>query len=197
MVHRQRRELAARKRAIERRDAELVGTFATETGRAKIAAWEARRPVSPTWQPLEFVAAESASGATLTRLDDGSILSGGAKPERDDTTITLRAPAGKLTAIRLEVLTHESLPQRGPGRQDNGNLHLSEIQLLAGDQAVELCQPTADFNQQDWEIGKALDKNPQTAWGIYPQVGKDHHAVFELRRPLDLAAPQTLRVVLW
>jgi mono/diheme cytochrome c family protein len=196
-IHRQRNDLTARKQAIDRGDAALVALFATEAGRAKIAAWEARQATSPAWQPLEFVAAESAHGATLRRLDDGSVLSAGARPERDDYTVNLRMPAGKLTAFRLEVLTHESLTLRGPGRQENGNLHLAEIQLFVGEQPVELCHPTADFNQQDWEIGKSLDNNPKTAWGIYPQVGEDHEAVFELRRPLEFSAPQVLRFVLW
>jgi hypothetical protein len=34
------------------------------------------------------------------------------------------------TAVRLEVMSDPSLPMKGPGRQDNGNLHLSEFRLL-------------------------------------------------------------------
>ena len=32
---------------------------------------------------------------------------------------------------------------------------------------------------------QAIDGNPATAWGIYPEVGKSHAAVFKLREPLQ------------
>jgi hypothetical protein len=38
-------------------------------------------------------------------------------------------PLDRVTAVRVEVLSDDSLPQRGPGRQDNGNLHLSEVRV--------------------------------------------------------------------
>ncbi|MFM8892982.1 MAG: DUF1549 and DUF1553 domain-containing protein, partial [Planctomycetia bacterium] len=196
-VGRARRELLNRKREIERREPSLMATFVTAEGRAKIATWEGRQSRPASWRAVEVVSASSAGGATLTRLTDGSILSGGARPERDDVTIVCEPQATGVTAIRLEVLTHESLPHQGPGRQDNGNLHLSEIRLFAGEEPVEIRSPTADFDQKDWEIAKAVDGNPQTAWGIYPQVGRSHEAVFELRQPLDPGDRRRLRIELW
>ena len=32
-------------------------------------------------------------------------------------------------ALRIEALTHESLPQRGPGRAGNGNFVLGDLQV--------------------------------------------------------------------
>ncbi len=197
MVRQRRRDLLARKRALDRRDAAMLADFSTPAGRARISAWESRRPQQPSWRPVAVVSATSAEGATLTRLEDGSILSGGMRPERDDVTVVCGPPTGGLTGIRLEVLTDESLPLKGPGRQDNGNLHLSEIKLFAGDQPVELRNPSADFNQKDWEIAKSIDGNPQTAWGIHPQVGRRHEAIFELRTPLAPDDARELRVELW
>ena len=40
---------------------------------------------------------------------------------------------------------------------------------------IFLQNASADFNQQDWGISKAIDGKPETAWGIYPEVGKSHH----------------------
>ena len=59
------------------------------------------------------------------------MLSGGKKPERDTYTIEAVSTDTQLAAIRLETLSDDSLPHRGPGRQDNGNLHLSEIKIEA------------------------------------------------------------------
>ncbi|MFM8497580.1 MAG: PSD1 and planctomycete cytochrome C domain-containing protein [Planctomycetia bacterium] len=196
-VRRSRQELLARRRQLERRDPRVLAAFATPTQRSAILAWESQQPRPASWRPADIASVSSAEGATLTALDDGSILSGGMCPDRDDVTILCRRPAGGLTALRLEVLTHESLPKQGPGRQDNGNLHLSEIRLFAGEQPLELRNPAADFNQKDWEIAKAIDGNPQTAWGIFPQVGRSHEAIFELCEPLAAGIGGDLRIELW
>ena len=107
------------------------------------------------------------------------------EPQHASEPTTLR----QITAIRLEVLTHESLPKKGPGRQpDNGNLHLTEFEIWIDgcDKPLELVNATADFDQSGWEIAKSIDRNEETAWGIHPQEGAAHQAVFELKTPLRL-----------
>src|SRR6185436_10683678 len=102
----------------------------------------------------------------------------------------------------VELLADDSLPKKGPGRQDNGNLHLTEFELLFNDptahepREIPLRNPIADFNQAGWTIEHALDRNEKTAWGIYPRVGEPHQAAFELREPLALAPGATLTFVL-
>lgn len=44
--------------------------------------------------------------------------------------------------------------------------------------------PSADYDQPGWTVRHAIDGDPKTAWGIYPQVGRAHEAVFELAEPL-------------
>ncbi len=93
------------------------------------------------------------------------------------------------------MLTDPSLPHHGPGRQDNGNLHLSEFRITATPLAtlppaalqgkpVAIARAIADFDQAGWGISRAIDGKRETAWGIYPQVGKPHAAVFLLKEPL-------------
>ena len=74
-------------------------------------------------------------------------------------------------------------PMRGPGRNANGNLHLTEFQVRSGSNSVPMSirQASSDYDQPGWGIAAAIDGNDQTAWGIYPEVGKPHQAVFELR----------------
>src|SRR6185437_12919527 len=43
---------------------------------------------------------------------------------------------------------------------------------------------SADFDQAGWTVLHAIDGNRTTAWGIYPQVGKAHEAVFEFAEPV-------------
>ncbi len=167
---------------------------------AEVATWEQEiLHAQAAWHVLVAETADSSDGTALSRMEDGSLLATGTNPERDTYSITFPISEGHYTSLRLEVLTDDSLPQHGPGRQDNGNLHLSEIELYSGKSAAEripIARATADFNQTDWDIGKAIDGNPQTAWGIFPSVGQPHQAVFEFERDQTLGPDGGLTVVL-
>ena len=148
------------------------------------------------WVIPEPVGATSAQGASLRVLLDRSILALGKRPEKDTTTVRLAVPAGTITAIRLEVLPDDTLPMNGPGRCDNGNLHLSEIRLRADGKLLPIASARADFDQAGWAIPRAIDGDPTTAWGIHPQVGKPHQAVFTLKSPIDWQSGRELVVEL-
>ncbi len=194
-----RRHLAARKLSLENDPGFVAKLLSEARSQAEVDAWEqslARQRVR--WTTLVVTNAASANGATLTKQPDGSLLSAGERPETDVYTIVARNPLQRVTALRIEVLADDRLPQRGPGRQDNGNLHLSELEVFAGvDQAtpVPIAGATADFDQTDWGIARAIDGVPQTAWGIYPQVGMGHEAVFEFREAIEVSGAD-LKVVL-
>jgi hypothetical protein len=187
-VHATRQALLKKRRALEARDAALMASLLAPAMQSEVAAWERALATNVvTWTVLEPVTFVSSNRATLTKLEDGSILAGGTRPEKDIYAITTKPDLKGITAARLEVLTDGSLPHQGPGRQDNGNLHLSELKLWASSgggsepKLLALQNPTADFNQQGWTIEHAIDGKEKTAWGIHPQVGKPHHAVFELK----------------
>jgi hypothetical protein len=199
-VHRRRQALLRDRKRVERGDRGLPVEDGT---RREVADWESALARNRAdWKVVAAQTFVSAGGATLNRQPDGSLLAGGFRPERDTYTITASPPISNLTAARLEVLTDDSLPQKGPGRQDNGNLHLSEFQLLVFEsgapapQAVALVNPSADFNQAGWTLEQALDGDEKTAWGIHPKVGEPHRAVFELREPLAPGRAATLVFVL-
>jgi hypothetical protein len=191
-VHQHRNRLHARKAAIERKDPAVLDELLGEKFQNKVAKWENGLSESATkWTVLVPELCISSNGATLKILSDGSVLSTGNRPETDTYTISGIVPISGATAIRLEVLNDSSLPHDGPGRQDNGNLHLTEFRVnLAGStNVIALEHPTADFNQQDWGIEKAIDRNSKTAWGIYPEISKPHQAVFELKEAITNATP--------
>ena len=85
------------------------------------------------------------------------------------------------TAIRLEVLPDDSLASRGPGRAPNGSWVLTEFKMLGEGKPVELVPVRADFEQPGWPLANALDGKDDTGWGAWPQVGKPHEAVFEIK----------------
>jgi Protein of unknown function (DUF1549)/Protein of unknown function (DUF1553) len=199
-VARRRREWRRLRQRVEAGDRELL---LDETTRREVADWErllAERKVD--WKIIRPQSFLSAGGATLTPQPDGSILAGGPRPDRDTYTFSAPSPIPTLTAVRLEVMIDDSLPHRGPGRQDNGNLHLNEFELrlrkAGAPDAIEipLGRAEADFDQNGWTIQHALDRDEKTAWGIYPRVGETHEAVFELKEPLELSAGEELVFVL-
>ena len=154
------------------------------------------------WQALELLSYVATDGSTLTREPDGSLLASGHNPERDTYVITASSSFERLSALRLDVIANASLPMQGPGRCQNGNLHLSEIEVHLFDPEnaksipIKLKRATADFNQQAWGIERAIDGDPTTAWGIHPAVGQSHYAVFEFEETIALPRQARLTVML-
>jgi Protein of unknown function (DUF1553)/Protein of unknown function (DUF1549)/Planctomycete cytochrome C len=190
-IHRRRREIVARRAA--------VANVTSADYEAVVAEWERSR-TDAAWEVVALAQVVTANGSVPAKLADGSVRFGGPRPERDTYTLTLSPRLAKITALRLEVLTDDALPHKGPGRQDNGNLHLNEIRvsLVAGGRAepIPIRAAVADFDQAGWTIGMAIDGKPGTAWGIYPAVGKPHQAVFAFARQVSLPAGGQIRVVL-
>ena len=90
-------------------------------------AWENRMP---HWTTLKPTSLYSKGGATLEVLEDNSILASGPNPEQEIYEVIAELPPGKWSAIRLEGLTHESLPKSGVGRSDNSNVVLTDFALF-------------------------------------------------------------------
>ena len=202
-VHGRRRELLARKAALpSMTDASLLAANV----QADAAAWEkARADDEAAWTVLDPASFASAGGATPAKQPDGSILFGGPRPDKDTYTVQGHTTLRTITAVRLEVLTDDSLPRRGPGRAENGNLHLTEFKLLAAPAApgaavreVVFRSAVADFSQDHFAVAGAIDGKPETEWAVHPAEGKRHVAVFELKEPLtaDSAAATALTFTL-
>src|SRR5205823_3943254 len=122
----------AEKHELEVGGLKLVARLESAEVAKTVARWEqawARREQS--WAPFEILSVISTGGASLTRQMDGSWLASGTRAERDTYIVTARWRAATMGAVRLEVLPDESLPQKGPGRYDNGNFHLTEFRFFA------------------------------------------------------------------
>lgn len=199
-----RTELTQRKAHLPALVAQQDAQFFAPDLWERIAQWEqTTASVRSIWQPIELAEIKAEQGCVLTVLDDGSVLSSGPRPERDVYHLTFRTNISRLTGFRLELLPHESLSKQGPGRQDNGNLHVNEVRLSvrnaaspADERAIRLTRAVADFNQQGWSVDMAIDDRPATAWGIYPEVGKPHWGTFELESPLELTSQSLVRIEL-
>jgi hypothetical protein len=186
-------------KAAAARDAALL---LTEESAGFVAAYEANRGQGTNWQILPLTTFVSTEGAEPMRLPDESILIGGARVGADTTVVTASPGAREITAFRLEVVPDDSLPQRGPGRAENGNLHLHEFEaqvLKTGAKLatkLKFAKASADFDQSGWTSAMAIDGNLKTGWAIHPAVGQQHELVVELDKPLSLDAGDQITILL-
>jgi mono/diheme cytochrome c family protein len=159
------------------------------------------------WTALQPSDYASSGGATLTVLDDRSLLVAGKVPDSDTYTVTMEIPLRGVTAVLLEALTHDTLPRGGPGLAANGNFVLTDVQIgrrtLAEPDTlhpVRIVRAVADHEQDRFPIAHAIDDDPQqTGWAINVTSGSlnvARQAVFVLERPLaddDTRLTVTLR----
>ncbi|MBC7853491.1 MAG: DUF1549 domain-containing protein, partial [Pirellulaceae bacterium] len=188
-----RKELLSLKESLTGLREKLDASLLTPELHAEIARWEVTvGSAKSAWQVAEATEVKADGGTTLTKQTDGSYLAGGTTPEKETYTFLVPVEGKTLTGLKLEVLTDPSLPKQGPGRQpSNGNLHLNEIVVNSAPKSdpskkasVVLQNAKTDFDQAGWTIAMAIDGNPDTAWGVDPQEGKPHQALFEFKAPL-------------
>lgn len=198
-VAKRRRSLDSQRQLAVDRDPQFL--LADEQWQ-RVQRWREKLAEQSQWHPVDVTSFVSAEGATWTKQPDGFLLASGHSPETDTSTFTFQTDRKKLSALRLEVAPHDSLPMRGPGRCQNGNLHLSEVQVLAfskggsAARVLPIARASADFNQEGWTIEHAIDGNPKTAWGIHPAVGQAHAAVLELPQPVEVESGMVWTLVL-
>ncbi len=151
------------------------------------------------WTILQPVEAKSELGATLSVLPDDSILASGANPRNDRYRVVLTVPKKiDLAAVRLEALTHPSLPGNGPGRypgrqgQFTGNFSQTSWQVTATppDRKDPL---TLEFDNAlvDQQTQAPIKSNGE--WNIYGGgEGRECTAIWSLSKPVSLAAGSSL-----
>jgi hypothetical protein len=133
----------------------------------------------------------SNQGATIDQLSDGSLRVSGKNPSTDTYTVTVDVPVAGMTALRLEVLPEDDLPERGPGRAGNGNFVLNRILLAIEGQPLEISAAGASHSQKGWDVAEAIDDDPRSGWAILPLSGQSHQAVFALKTPVPARDEQT------
>ena len=188
-----RSRLEARYRDMEK---SLAEQMASADERA-LAEWEARMRKAvaeqPVWRTLPVAVFQSTGGARPRVLKDGSVLVEGETPDKDTYTVEVETDLTGIRALRIEALTHATLPGRGPGRGNTKqpNFVLSELSVTAapldGDSApvkLALESPRSSFDQTNFEAARAIDGNALTGWAIAPKFGQPHQATFLLREPI-------------
>jgi mono/diheme cytochrome c family protein len=187
---------AARKRL----DDEVATLVATNPNSEQVLG------TSSPWTVLDSVETKVQGESQLVKQPDGSYKSAGKSAAQETYVLTFNAPVGQafqpdrqagkpdlrqagVTGFRLEALTDDELPAKGPGLAPNGNFVLTEIKVAALADGkpplpVKIARAVADHSQNGHDVATAFDGKDATGWAVLTQVGQPHEAVFELEKPL-------------
>ncbi|HRK35939.1 MAG TPA: DUF1549 domain-containing protein, partial [Candidatus Hydrogenedentes bacterium] len=157
--------------------------------------------VRARWAVLDPDSVISTGGATLKEQYDRSILVEGENPAKDVYEFTVATELTDISAIRLEALTHDSLPEKGAGRSTVSNFVVTEFEAEIAANAtpdkfdrIALVAANADFSQPGFEIAKAIDGNPETGWAVDGASRKENRtAIFVPEKPAGYSGGSILR----
>ncbi|MDZ4859813.1 MAG: PSD1 and planctomycete cytochrome C domain-containing protein [Candidatus Hydrogenedentes bacterium] len=168
------------------------------------AVWmnEAADKVRARWAVMDPDSVVSSGGATLKEQYDRSILVEGTNPDTDVYEYTVSTELTDITAIRLEALTHDTLPEKGAGRASNSNFVVTEFEVEVAAKStpekfdrMPLAAANSDYSQSGFEIAKAIDANPETGWAVDGPTKKEARtAVFVTEKPAGYAGGSIFRI---
>jgi hypothetical protein len=168
----------------------------------ELAQLQAGYSESPTaWSNLQPNSYATKEGTTLALLNEGSLLALGKLPRADTYEIEFPVPAEGLQRLRIEALTHETLPNQGSARSEHGNFVLSEIEIdwieHGTARSLKLSSAQSDYHQTGspaWPAEDTIDGDESTGWAIGGEVRQAHELVVELATPLPPASVGALRL---
>ncbi len=146
------------------------------------------------WKWLRPAAVESTM-PKLTVLGDDSILASGDVTKRDIYHLTYPLDGGpkNATALRLEVLPHDSLPDGGPGMAfyegRRGDFFLSEFKVQVDGNPVELIHASHSYGKisigsGDANASNVLDGEGSTGWSTSDAEGTANQLVVNFAEPI-------------
>jgi hypothetical protein len=164
---------------------EEVEHFLAELEKETVGGWRICYPKITT----------AEQGATLSGLEDRSILAAGKVGSSETYTVQSVAPeTGTITAVRLEALTHPSLPLNGPGRAENGNFVLSQLTFETDGVPHGFRKARADHSQTNYDVSDVLKGDRKKGWAVNAadptKRNADHQAIFFLEEPYEVREGQ-------
>jgi hypothetical protein len=182
---------------------------------SRFAGWiEGESKRASNWQIIR----PTAMKTTMPHLEqqaDGFILGSGDISKSDVYDLSFKAPIQGVTAIKIEVASHPSLPNDGPGLTNYegplGGFFLSELKAAQNGQPVKIASAEATNEEEEDKVNDAapaaakskkaarkaavkktntamasLDGEMSSGWQVLGGYGQNHAAVFHFEKPVDL-----------
>lgn len=190
--------------------ADELGSFSNDAQLRKNTMWAAfdewlgtERQNVVQWFWL-YPTATRSNLPILTIEREATVFASGDTAKRDDYYIEFAPQPHPITALQLEALPDERLPERGPGSTyyegTLGDFFLGEFRVLTADQPLRISDASETFAQN--RFGKnpvsaklAVDGDVQTGWSVHGRQGERHVAVFVLDEPLPPEQSFTVHMV--
>jgi len=199
--------IAAAEKPLKQHDEQFLKGLPAWEKRLKAQLSQSTNSAFTTVAPAKL---SSEQGTQLETLPDQSVFVDFSHPPNDTYIVELKSPLKRVTAIRLEALTHKSLPKNGPGYAGNGNFVLTEFELWHPSSAsrkrqrpeprrVKLTKAVADHSQNGYSVQAAIDGKKTTGWAINIRGGKlnvNREAIFFPAQPIEDAEGKRLIVKL-
>jgi hypothetical protein len=158
------------------------------------------------WIVLSPETFSSNKDTILEKLWDDSVLLTGPNPELETETVFFECETRLLniSGLRMETLTHPSLPNNGPGRDHEGGFCVREITVQVKEsgtrdakwEQVELksAEATAQENEASFGAGAAINRVSQ-GWSVdLDSLGKDQALVIRFAEPVGFKAGSRLKI---
>ncbi len=145
------------------------------------------------WRPLIAAMLHTDNGTELKQVEE-IFFAKGNSPDTENYSLDFSLDARGITAIKLECLPDSDLINSGPGRADNGNFVLSELQCELNGNRIGWKTAMADFSQAGWADSGAIDGKSETGWAVMPEFGKPHSLILVSNQPLEGAGEDRLNI---
>jgi hypothetical protein len=192
MSDEQQAELVHRQEAVKSLEQQLDQAKSREDVLAALDTWAKRfaSALAPdaAWtvvKPSRVTSDES--GLKFTHSDSAETLVSGKSSDGTAEYQIAMTLEGEVTGLRLEVLPHESLPARGPGRAGNGNFVLNEVRLAnAAGEAIAIAQASASYEQSGFPAAQTFDGKTESGngWAVNGAQGKSNAIYWKLAKPI-------------
>ncbi|MDB6004490.1 MAG: hypothetical protein JWR15_1477, partial [Prosthecobacter sp.] len=211
----------AQEEKIARLAAELPGKFpgGKTAMESRFAGWlEGESHRASKWEVIRPTKMETTM-PHLEQQPDGFILGSGDISKSDVYDLSFKAPIKGVRALRIEVTSHPSLPNNGPGltyyEGPLGGFFMSELQASQGGQRAKIARAEDTNEDEDDRIsdasapkakakaaakkknnaGATLDGEMSSGWQVLGGYGVQHAAVFHFDQPLDLTNGLDLKLL--
>ncbi|MCS1417411.1 MAG: hypothetical protein M2R46_05165 [Verrucomicrobia subdivision 3 bacterium] len=196
-----REEAAEAKRQAAIKAAEEEVTEYRKNVETALAAWEASENRATTWMAVDPLRLKASNGASLILQRDLSVFASG-ENGKGSYELAMRTSLKGISGIKLEALADDRLPKKGPGRANDGNFVVSELELYWAPVSdpekqtkVNLEKAQADFSQDDYGVASAINNrvlSNNDGWAVSPKLGESHEAIFGIKEPVGDGKPIVL-----
>ena len=217
--------LKAHAERIAKLEADLPGLFpgGKQALDTRFAAWIAAESAKAShWVTLPPENFET-NLAHIALQPDGYLLGSGDITKSDTYSLRFRSPVKNVRALRIEVASHPSLPNDGPGltyyEGPSGGFFLSELQAFQGNQRLSFTKASASNDEEEDRISdaspksktkaveskapakkknnaaSAIDGEMSSGWQVLGGASVYQTAVFEFEHAVDLSEGLELKML--